>query len=752
MKFFSMNIRWLLSVALITVSGLAYAQTPGLIYKSAGTGASVLDPNGDGYTSSSKTGFTGNDQTQSEIAYKPLTVPGVEPTSDPGPGPNCMYNDIVDSGSEDPVLTYFDGTNLLFRFRLGGTAPNSKSYSILLDTDQKFGFSGANADPNALSGNPGFEIEIVLMTNFSVGIYSVDGTLTPVLKASYSYDNYCQKSIAYTTNCSDPDYFYDFYIPFSAITTYFPSVTTSTPLRMVALTSMNPAPAIGNNAQSDVGGIDDGAYGNNMDNIFSSVIDNFYPTSVTGINSGFPADRTPCPSITSSLSTASTSISGTSSQANGTTIKVYKNGSLLGTTTVSSGTWTYSLSGLVAGNVFTASATATGKSESLTNCSTITVAASCSSDITIVNANTNNKNIGGTGISGATIRIYKNGVEVTPNPASSAIVDGTGNFCWKSNGNTGACNGGTGDIADGVYRVTQTESGKCESPGVYVCIGIGTSTTAPVITTSSVLNTTTSISGTAVASAYVILYADGTQIGATTAGASSPFSWTISALTLTRGQVLTAKAVSGTNCLSSASNSVTVTSITAAPVISGSYCTGTTIASISGTTSESGGTVIELFSGSTSLGTTTSNSTGAWTKTGLSISSGSVITAKATATGKTVSVASNSVTVGSLSSNSGLAVTSPIIEGASSIGGTLSGSGTVKVYVDETYLGTASVSGSTWTLSGLSSTALYAGASITATITSGLNCESNYSGIVTVQHPIHGGMLGKLCNYNRCIF
>jgi hypothetical protein len=44
-----------------------YSQTPGLIYKSAGAGASILDPNGDGYTSASTAGFTTNDQTQSEI-------------------------------------------------------------------------------------------------------------------------------------------------------------------------------------------------------------------------------------------------------------------------------------------------------------------------------------------------------------------------------------------------------------------------------------------------------------------------------------------------------------------------------------------------------------------------------------------------------------------------------------------------------------------------------------------------------------
>src|SRR5687768_13007917 len=104
----------------------SFGQTPGLIFKTAGTGTAVLDPNGDGYTSTTTAGFSTNDQTQSEIAYRPLAVPSTEPTSDPGPGPNCAFNDIVDSGSEDPVFSYYDGTNLLFRFRLGSAAPNSK--------------------------------------------------------------------------------------------------------------------------------------------------------------------------------------------------------------------------------------------------------------------------------------------------------------------------------------------------------------------------------------------------------------------------------------------------------------------------------------------------------------------------------------------------------------------------------------------------------------------------------------------------
>jgi len=138
------------------------AQTPGLIYENSGI--SILDKNSDGYVSADTAGFISNDLSESEIGYIPIPVLELEPDSDPIIGPFCSYNDIVDSGSDDPVLVYFDGTNLLFRFRVSGTASNAKGYSILVDSDQKFGFYGSEADPNAKVANPGFEFEIVLET------------------------------------------------------------------------------------------------------------------------------------------------------------------------------------------------------------------------------------------------------------------------------------------------------------------------------------------------------------------------------------------------------------------------------------------------------------------------------------------------------------------------------------------------------------------------------------------------------------
>ncbi|NJK94959.1 MAG: hypothetical protein HC905_08635 [Bacteroidales bacterium] len=191
------------------------AQTPGMIYENPGI--TVLDPNGDGYVSATVNGFISDDDAESEIDYVSIAFKETEPTSDPGPGPNCSFNDIVDTGSEEPIFVNFDGTYLRFRFRLGNTSPNSKGYSIFIDSDQKFGFTGTNKDPNAVAGNPGFEIEVVLMTNFGVAVYNVDGTTTPVQVVGYAtnpYTSHCQKSVALTTNCGNIDVFYDFFIPF----------------------------------------------------------------------------------------------------------------------------------------------------------------------------------------------------------------------------------------------------------------------------------------------------------------------------------------------------------------------------------------------------------------------------------------------------------------------------------------------------------------------------------------------------------
>jgi hypothetical protein len=77
----------------------------------------------------------------------------VEPNSDLGPGPDCMLTDFVDH--ETAILFNFLITELVVQNANGKKCSNAKSYSILIDTDGKFGGTGPN-NPDHSSLNPGF--------------------------------------------------------------------------------------------------------------------------------------------------------------------------------------------------------------------------------------------------------------------------------------------------------------------------------------------------------------------------------------------------------------------------------------------------------------------------------------------------------------------------------------------------------------------------------------------------------------------
>ncbi|MDJ1497853.1 T9SS type A sorting domain-containing protein [Cytophagaceae bacterium DM2B3-1] len=728
---------------IIQLPACLQAQTPGLIVKAANaTGQAVLDPNGDGYISANNAGFSANDLGESEIPFKPLAVPGTEPTSDLANGPNCGFTDFVDTPGIDPIGTYLSAANnLMFRFRLGGYAPNSKGYSILIDTDNKFGNTGPNADPNYVSGNPGFEVEIELVTNFGVRLYNADGLATPTLLTTLPYAQYAQKAIAITTNCSNPDYFYDFYIPFSVITTNIPSFTPSTSVRMVANTVISTQSALAGPI-SDIGGVDDNAYGGNAESIWSAVIQGAVPTSLSSIGSGgsFPPQRSVAPVVNGPIASGATAVSGTSTEANGTVITVYVNGVSVGTTTVTAGSWTLSgLSALASNASVTAAATASGKSISLQS-SAVIVGSTCSSPPTI--SCQSNKGIGGNGPVGAptgtTIRIYK-----SSGLFQTLTTDASNAFLYNCAGGTSNCTGGGPNCMNSEgYWITAQETGKCESVPVFVCVGSATATATPSISTTPITPSTASVSGTSAASAKVYLYSNGYQIGSTTATIAG--TWTISGLTPVLGQSITAQAISTNQCISASSSSVTVTTgtATAAPVVKGPIAAGAT--SVSGTSTEAAGTVITVYKNGVSVGTTTVSATGTWTLTGLSpaLVATNMLTATALASGKTVSPISNTVTV---QANTTLipTITGTYTEGGTSVSGT-SGSPTgtiINVYIDGVLLGsTVVLAGGTWTLAGLSAANydLYAGGILTATATELGKNEGPVSTGVTVncQAPV----------------
>mgnify|MGYP000600807472 FL=1 len=312
--------RYILIVLLIATS-IGFSQTKGLIYKPAGDalGKSVLDPNGDGYTSLTTAGFSGTDYgSASELNMVPLPIIGAEPTGDLTTGGSGGATDIVSVGENSNQSCYIlyktvGGIDyLIIRFRLGGASTAAKGYSLLMDTDGTFG--SQYTDPK----NPGYEREIVLNTGSSnaVVVNTFSGLAGGITSAiNFSNENYTQRSIALTTVGGDSDYFYDFFIPYSALG------LTVQPVRIAAATISSAGSGI-TGTKSDYNGVNDKLYGNNSTAIANALISTFPATSLTSLTSGtsFANPTTLSPVVNSGITASSTSISGTSTETNGTVI------------------------------------------------------------------------------------------------------------------------------------------------------------------------------------------------------------------------------------------------------------------------------------------------------------------------------------------------------------------------------------------------------------------------------------------------
>ena len=176
-----MKRKFLHLLVLLLILSESFAQSPGLIVRpQGGAGVTLLNPNGDGYSSASTAGFTTNDILQSELAYTVVPAAIIEPTGDLSTGPSGGFTDIVTRVDGSGFYLLSNGTNIFFRLRIGGIISGSKGYSVLIDTDKKIGASGPEADPNYVApsgnspGNPGFEYEVVFQSNFQVSVYSID--------------------------------------------------------------------------------------------------------------------------------------------------------------------------------------------------------------------------------------------------------------------------------------------------------------------------------------------------------------------------------------------------------------------------------------------------------------------------------------------------------------------------------------------------------------------------------------------------
>lgn len=405
------------------------AQSPGQIIRPAGgTGVTALNPNGDAFSSATTGGFTSNDISQSEILYKIVPAAIKEPTGDLANGPSGGFTDIVRRFDGSGFYIYSDGTNIFFRLRIGKVISGSKGYSALIDTDGKMGNSGPYADPNYLAptnngnGNPGFEYEVVLQTNFQVAVYNVNGSANPGSPvAAYTLNTNSQISVALTTDGNNPDYFYDWYVPLFAI-------GSPASFRVTATTVTSPNSAL-QSIRSDVYGIDDSqATPTNAWVTATNAQPAITISAIGNSGSGVSAVATAPPTVNSPVNIGTNvSVSGgwtaiDASKPSPATISLYKNNTFVGTATVSSGgVWSIPVTTVAVGDVFYATAVATGESQSLQSNN---VTAGCTA-IPAAPAITcaSSKGITGTTSLGTTITIYK--VTTTnASPTSSQLSTG----------------------------------------------------------------------------------------------------------------------------------------------------------------------------------------------------------------------------------------------------------------------------------------------------------------------------------------
>lgn len=300
------------SVALTFVTSLAVAQR-GKIIRAASS--NVLDPNGDGFVSKTTSGFSNDGYYVDEFELKMFGIPKL---GGDVPGDNignvCGITDLIPDNKGYSVYAVRDANdNLVFRFRVGDDNPSVEAWTILLDTDGKIG----SADPDATGDNPGFEIDITLIkrNNSGVLVYDIGGRddcPNPLL--FYDIDSHFQISIADEVSCGDPDYFYDYYVPFAEIAAAF-GIDVNTGLRYVAVTNVSATCAMAGQI-ADIGGVDndDPEYSGCESCAFEDLVNNQCPTAIVDLCetcAGFEKDKVSAPAIDVPIRAGQTVVTGT---------------------------------------------------------------------------------------------------------------------------------------------------------------------------------------------------------------------------------------------------------------------------------------------------------------------------------------------------------------------------------------------------------------------------------------------------------
>jgi hypothetical protein len=709
---------------------LLSAQSPGLIVRPVnGAGITFLNPNGDAYSSATNAGFTTNDVTQSELQYVAVPPAINEPVGDLLTGPVGGFTDIVPGADGAGFYIYKDATRIYFRLRIGDISSGSKGYSVLIDTDGKIGSSGPGADPNYVApsgtnaGNPGFEYEVSFQTGVGVVVYNIDGTTNPVQTQSYSLTSNSQISVALSTNSGNPDYFYDWYVPLSAI-------GNPTSIRVVATTLTSPNSAIAG-GRSDIYGINDANYANTA--LAWQTVTASQPTiSLTGTLT-VGATCTAPPVLNSPIATGSNvTVTGMwtrldASKPSTATITLYRNNVAVGTASVTTGNmWSITVPTVAAGDVFYATAMSAGESTCLQ--SNNVTASGCITPLSApVLTCANTKGFEGTRVSGATILVYLVPINATA-PTSVTPMDATVNY---PNATTfqvaGGCSQNQPELETGTYLFVASLGG-CTSAPIFECITSASNAVVGLTTNTLAISTPiypyqTSLTVTNTAANNILrLYINGVY---QTSAMATGTSYTFTNLSLSANDQIRIYSQSGTNCMTQ-SPVFTVSCFTAPPTVT----TNTTGNLLTGATTISGtgvpGATVQLYrSPSTAVGTaTTVSATGTYSVTVPALVAGEIYYATQTSGGCT-SAASSSITV--LAPTACPTITGSYTDVSTSVTGAMPSSftGTIRLYQDGALIGSTTVTNATtWTIAVPASNPLYFNGVLTATAQATGNTES----------------------------
>jgi hypothetical protein len=742
----------------------ASAQSPGQIVRRSSPGT-VLDPNSDGYVSTNNTGFTTSDVTQSEILFKTISPAFLEPIGDLATGASGSFTDLVTSPTDKTgFVAYYDGTNLIFRLRVGSISSGAKAYSILIDADFKAGNSGSQPDPNYVaptsqgSGNIGFEWEVLLATGNSttVTVYEADGKIGPSIVQAYqtTNSNNWQISTALTTSSNNPDYFYDFYVPISVFTGTH-AITGSTAFRFVATTVNSPTSAL-TGSRSDIFGVNDVNYTSTPEG-WLAALNGTPPMTLTSLSSGSvagPCTNAPVITSPSVVIGSGRSISGTwarrdaTMDANATiTISRYSSaGALLNTYTSTSAypsgvatgtTWTITSITAASGDYFVAKAKGTNATLNESEClQSNIIYTTCSATINpTVLTNSGAKGICGSLTTGATSAlIYRMDAtgNTLMNPSNANTTYTANTFTWF------ACSGGTNNVGNGTYMVILTGAG-CQSTPVFDCISSGNGSLAGLTVSTGITFPAaiypfhTTISGvvpTFTGAQVATLFINNVLKSTVTIPANTT-SYSFSGLQLNANDNIKVY-LSGNGC--TVYNSTTVLCYNQPPVITtdanGKLLAGAT--TVAGIAAANASITLNRVTTTTANWTTTANASGAWSVTVPALTANDTYTATVTSAGgcNTASAASSTATVAAVTancptisltpvSNTPYTDTSTIVYGTVNV--TTTGS-IVRLYVDGALAGSQTVNttgAQNWSI--ISSLPFYNGAVLKATFQSGAN-------------------------------